>query len=301
MTAAIPFLCLLLTAEPVDTCFVQVAPLAEVAAVVNRSDDQERAVVLLHGLRVHPFSSRKVRQADFQAWQEPGSRLVDTLAAEADVYAFAYSQNADLETIAAEPALAEHVQALHAAGYRQVVLVGHSAGGLIARQFVEDHPNAGVTKVIQVCSPNGGSSWGKLTLGVRECQEPFLESLTKDARRAALERREDKCIPEHVEFACLVGRMSVDLEADLGALLGGGRDLRLSYSSACGDCILSLDSQWPADLQQQGIPAYPLPVAHFTAMFTRVAARRLVELVVEPQPRWTADEVAAAQRAAGVN
>ena len=51
-------------------------------------------------------------------------------------------------------------------------LVGYSAGALIARYFVEDSPDYGVTKVIQVCAPNGGSGWGKLTAGVRQSQEP---------------------------------------------------------------------------------------------------------------------------------
>jgi pimeloyl-ACP methyl ester carboxylesterase len=192
--------------------------------------------------------------------------------------------------------LSEHVRRLKAAGYQEIILVGHSAGGLLARYFVEDHPHAGVTKVIQVCSPNGGSTWGKFKLGVREVQEPFLNSLTKGQRRDALQQREDKRIPEHIEFVCLVGQMNVGMDADLGGLIGDSRELWLTYHAACGDCILSIESQWPEDLQQQGIPAYPLPVAHFTAMFTRSAALRLAELVVQPQPRWTSTKVADAQR-----
>ena len=92
--------------------------------------------------------------------------------------------------------------------------------------------------------------------------------------------------------------MNVDWEADIGSLCGDGTELRLSYAGVvCGDGVLSVESQWPADLQQQGIPAQPLPAAHFTAMFTSSAARRLVELIVEPQPRWTEEEVAAARHA----
>lgn len=289
--------CLLLAAEPIETRFVQVALAPEVAANLQRSEGQERAVVLMHGLRVQPFSSRKVRQPDFQLWQTPNSRLVTTLAEQADVYAFAYSQNESLDAIGAHPALGEHVQALQAAGYRQIVLIGHSAGGLIARQFVEDHPDSGVTKVIQVCSPNGGSSLGNLKAGVCACQEVFLDSLTKEGRRSALARREEKRIPEHVEFVSVVGQMNVQWEADLGSLLSDGKELRLTYAGVvCGDGVLSVESQWPDDLQQQGIPAHPLRVAHFTAMFTGSTARRLVELIVEPQPRWTAEETAAARR-----
>jgi pimeloyl-ACP methyl ester carboxylesterase len=288
----------LLSAEPIETQFVQVSPLPQFAASVQRSADQQRAVVLLHGLRVQPFMSRKVRQADFQLWQTPQSRLVTALAEHADVYAFAYSQNDALEAIVAHPALNEHVQALKSAGYRQIVLIGHSAGGLLARQFVEDYPDSGVTKVIQVCSPNGGSSLGKLTAGVCACQEPFLESLTKDRRCSGLAQRKDKRIPAHVEFACVVGRMNVEWEAEPGPLANDGKERRLTYAGVvCGDGILSVATQWPDDLQEQGIPVHPLRAAHFTAMFTGSVARRLAELVVEPQPRWTSDEVAAARRA----
>jgi pimeloyl-ACP methyl ester carboxylesterase len=218
---------------------------------------------------------------------------VTALAEHADVYAFAYSQNDSLDAIAAHPALGEHVQALKSAGYRQIVLVGHSAGGLLARQFVEDHPDAGVTKVIQVCSPNGGSSLGRLTVGVCSCQEAFLDSLTKAGRRASLEARKDKRVPEHIEFVCLVGQMNVAWEADVGSWYGD--PLRLSYAGACGDGVVSLESQWPADLQQQGIPARPLCVAHFAAMFTSCVSQRLAELIGAPQPRWSEVEVAAAR------
>src|SRR5687767_7087602 len=128
---AAPLLCVLLAAEPIETRFVQVSPPPQVADSIERSEDQERAVVLIHGLRVHPFSSKGVRRAELQLWQTPGSRLVEVIAADADVYALAYSQNADLASIAAEPAIARHVGRLKELGYAEIVLVGHSAGGLI--------------------------------------------------------------------------------------------------------------------------------------------------------------------------
>ncbi len=269
---------LLLMAEPIETQFVRVAPSTQASAVTQPSIPQDRAVVLLHGLRVQPFSSRKVRQAEFQPWQKPLSRLVQALAPHADVFAFAYSQNADLATIAAHPALAEHVQGLRDQGYREVVLVGHSAGGLLARHFVEDHPRAGVTKVIQVCAPNVGSSWGNLKLGVCECQEPFLDSLTKPAREASLMQRQHQRVPTDVEFVCLVGQLRLD-----------------QFRLDCGDGILNAASQWPRDLQEQGIPAHPLPVAHFTAMYSLATAQQIATLLCQPQPRWTGADVAAAR------
>ena len=289
--------CLLLAAEPIDTKFVQVAPQPKVAELVQRSPGQDRAVVLIHGLQVHPFNSRSVRKADFQLWQAPGSRLVAVLSAQADVYAVAYSQNADLEAIAAEPALVVHLGRLKELGYREIVLLGHSAGGLLARQLVEDQPQLGVTKVIQVCTPNAGSSWGNLSLGVRKVQEPFLESLTKDGRRQCLARRQEKSIPANVEFVCLMGQLIEDLQADVTVPVGDGRELRFACEGLnCGDGILSLQSQWPEDLQRQGIPVYPLRAAHFTAMFTSAAAMRIAELLTQSHPRWAPEEVDAVRQ-----
>jgi pimeloyl-ACP methyl ester carboxylesterase len=294
MSLILEFLCCLtLSAAPIDTRFEQVAPLP-VDSAVERSSGQGRAVVLLHGLQVRPFSSRNVRQADFQGWQEPGSRLVEALAPHADVYAFAYSQNARHDAIAAESDLGRHVSELKQAGYAEIVLVGHSAGGLIARLFVEDQPDCGVTKVIQVCSPNGGSMFGKLKLAVRKSQECFLDSLTEESRTRLLDRRQGVRIPDEVEFACVVGQLDLDYAAEIS--LGTNRFQVSLAGTICGDGILSPASQWTEDLQQQGIPVYPLRAAHCTIMYTGCAARRLAELVAQPQPRWTPEEVDEARR-----
>ncbi len=136
-------------------------------------------MLLLHGLRIHPISNAKVYEAQFHDWQMPGSVLVKALGRDADVYAFAYGQNARLESMAATPALANAVGKLRFLGYTDIVLLGHSTGGVVARLFVEDQPYAGVTKVIQVCAPNDGTSWAKLNFSVAKDQEPFLHSLTK--------------------------------------------------------------------------------------------------------------------------
>src|SRR6266481_2076616 len=52
----------------------------------------------------------------------------------ADVFALAYSQEVGVERVAETPVLRQAVSKLKALGYREVVLVGHSAGGLVARQ-----------------------------------------------------------------------------------------------------------------------------------------------------------------------
>jgi pimeloyl-ACP methyl ester carboxylesterase len=255
----------------IETKFVQVAPAVKVAGLV-RSAGQFRAVVLLHGFRPHPISGTNAMRAEFSGWEEPSSPLVKKLGRDADVFAFGYAQHLPVEEVSRAPALGRHVAALREAGYTDVVLIGYSAGALLARYFVEDHPAGGVTKVIQVCAPNGGTNWGKVTAGVRQSQEPFLLSLSKEARRAAMRDRAEKRLPPGVEFVCVVGAF--------------GR---------AGDGLVRFDCQWTRDLQQQGVPAVLLHTWHVAAMRSKAVTAKLAELVREPQPRWTAAQVEAAR------
>jgi pimeloyl-ACP methyl ester carboxylesterase len=273
MVAAMLALGLTLCAAPgLETQFVEVAPARDGIDWV-RSPAHERAVVLIHGLLVHPFSKTNAARAVLHGWQKPDSLLVKRLSGDSDVYAFAYAQTVPADEVADCPDLAAHVQRLRRVGYREVVLVGHSAGGLIARQFVEDHPEVGVTKVIQVCAPNEGSSWANWQ-AVRGSQVDFLDSLTKTRRRETLKVRSAKAVPASVAFACVVG---------VGAVTGDG--------------LVLCRSQWPDDLQRQGVPAYPLNCTHFFAVRTQKAAELLAGLVREPLPRWDASRVSAARRA----
>jgi pimeloyl-ACP methyl ester carboxylesterase len=264
----------LLGQEPaVETKFVQVAPAppANVAPPV-RTPFQRRAVVLLHGLQPHPISNSNPLHAELSGWEEAGSPLVKVVRKDADVFAFGYAQNRPVEDVARDVALRWHVASLRRAGYAEVVLVGYSAGALVARYAVEDCPECGVTKVIQVCAPNGGSSWGKFTAGVRQSQEPFLESLTKESRRAAMRDRSDKRIPPGVEFVCVVGAFG-----------------------KVGDGLVRADCQWTKDLQEQGVPAYLLHTPHVGAMRSKTVTTKLDELIREPQPRWPPNQVEAAR------
>lgn len=263
-------LCLL--AAELDTKFVQVRPAPADAAKIERSDGQQRAVVLVPGLWLHPFSNDNVKVAHFQDWQKPQAKLVEVLAEEADIFAFTYSQNCAVWDIAGVPALGDAIRRLRSAGYTEIVLLGHSAGGLIARQFVEDHPDAGVTKVIQVCSPNSGAGLGSLYRSVRQDQEPFIQSMTKTACREFWQSRTDKKVPAAVQFVCVVA-----VAGDIGK---------------AGDGVVSDESQWPEDLQQQGVAAVRLRTTHFTAVRSRRVAERLAELVREPQPRVDAKRIA---------
>src|SRR5262245_22331884 len=163
---------LTLAAGPVETKFAQVAPPPETPAAVVRSPGQRRAVVLVTGLYLHLIRESEVLHARFFSWQRPGSHLVSLLAEDADVFSFSYAQSAPITEIARLPDFAESVERLRQAGYAEIVLVGHSAGGLVVRQFVEEHPEAGVTKVVQVSAPNTGSGWAELVDAVRSLQKP---------------------------------------------------------------------------------------------------------------------------------
>ena len=288
MNASLLLICLVLAqlAPCVEIEFAQVAPPPREAKQITRSPNQDRAVVLIHGLRLHPFSTNNVSKAEMSSWQKPKSSLVTTLSKEADVFALAYSQNASLDTIANLPELVGHVRQLKRLGYRDIVLVGHSIGGVLARHLVEDHPELGVTKVIQVASPNAGSSWAKATWGVRKNQETFLESITHEGREKTLAGRAQKKIPEGVAFVCVVCRIPITVNAavDVG-------NVEVEVASKRGDGVVSCGCQWSADVQAQGIPAIVLDSAHFTAMRSNSTAEALARLIREPPGRWNVEQV----------
>jgi hypothetical protein len=282
---------------PVQTKWVQVGPVPRPAAALRRSPGRDRAVVLVQGLRPHPFSSRNVARADWHGWQKPGSRLVRALARDADVFAFAYGQNAAVEQIAESDGLADNLRQVRRLGYQEIVLVGYSAGGLVARHFVEDHPDAGVTKVVQVCTPNDGSGWADAPGLVRPPQRAFLSSLTRQGRQRCLAARADKKVPPSVEFVCLVGHRDVAVRVTASVELAEGQVVHLDVAAhGQGDGMVSSGSQWPADLQEQGVPAVPLSVGHFRAVRSKTGVATVARLVREKQPRWGAAQVAEARR-----
>src|SRR5262249_35931424 len=149
-------------------------------------------------------NQKNVARAEFKEWQLGTGHLVRALAPHADVFAFAYGQTQPLEQVAALPAFADGVRKLRELGYGEVVLLGHSAGGLIARQFVEDNPRRGVPRVVQVCSPNGGCPLAR-TKFIVGTQKPFADSLTEETRARVLKERAGKKVPDDVEFVCVVG------------------------------------------------------------------------------------------------
>jgi pimeloyl-ACP methyl ester carboxylesterase len=263
---------LAITHEPVAHVWAEVAPQPPRSQRV-RQPDRVRAVVLIHGLLLHPISHDAVIRARLAGWQEPNSALVKALANESDVYSFGYAQNAPVEAIALSPALWLGIQRLRALGYSEIALIGYSAGGLIARHFVEEFPTAGVNKVIQVCTPNGGSNWGRLTLSVRAAQVPFLTSLTRAARTQVLAQRAHRLIPPNVEFVCVVGSVGW-----------------------YGDILVASGAQWTDDLQAQGVPAFALWTDHLTVMRGWGSTGQIAALVRDWHPRWPNGRVAAGRR-----
>jgi len=153
-------------------------------------------------------------------------------------------------------------------GYAEVVLLGHSAGGLVCRQFVEDHRAAGVTKVVQVCAPNAGAFLARFDAVACSAQKPYVHSLTAASQRQCRQARDGAAIPADVEFVCVVG----DVVAKT-------------------DLVVSCKSQWSDDLQSQGIPAVRLHVSHLAAVQKPESIVAIARAVREPAPRWNTERV----------
>ena len=258
---------ILMTANPqIESRLEQVGPVP-VNGELTRSIGQTRAVILVHGYYFHLRESH-VPRAALRPWQKPGCTLVKTLQKEADVFSFGYGQNASLEDVVKFGGFGDEVARVKQLGYREIILLGHSAGGLIARQFVEDNPDCGVTRVVQVCTPNGGTPTAKAK--VHASQQVFVDSLTEEARQKCLKDRAGKRIPDKVEFVCVLGYLEGMKETD---------------------GVVPCACQWSVDLQKQCIPVVPLSVSHHESTRTEKAAKALAKLVREKQPRWQTSQV----------
>jgi hypothetical protein len=257
-------------APAVESTCLQVAP--HNGAKWARSDKQTQAVVLIHGFYLH-LKDKTVPKAAFRPWQNADGPVVKELSKSADVFIFAYGQNAPVDGIVKQSQLSDNIAQLRKLGYQEIVLVGHSAGGLIARNFVEDYPDAGVTKVVQVCAPNGGSPLA--TLHVPKSQQPFERCLSEDGRKECLKDRAAKKIPEKIQFVCIVAR---------------------SDAKAHTDGIVPCLNQWTADLQKQGIPAIGMIGGHREVVRDAKHAKALVAVICEPHPRWSAERIESAKK-----
>jgi pimeloyl-ACP methyl ester carboxylesterase len=274
-TAAIIGMLLASPVEHLPARFWQVTPeLRESALPPQRAKD--RAVVLVHGLVPQLVRSERARRPQPKSWQEPGSDMVRALEPDFDIFAFSYAQTLPIDLVCRCGGLRSGVARLKTAGYRDIVLVGHSAGAVIVRQFAEHHPRSGVTKVIAVGGPHSGSPLALVPdRVVPPVQKPFIKSLSPEVRVARGARCPDLC-PE-LEFCCVVGKLP-----------------RLS-----GDWIVPAASQWPPELRRQGIPAVVVPLGHFELVRSAHGARVVSELAREKLTRWTPAEVEQFERIIG--
>jgi hypothetical protein len=261
---------------PIDSICNQVAP-PHVDGKWTRTPNRTQAVLLIRGYQVH-LREAGVSKAELRPWQKADSPMVKELGKNADVFVFAYGQNAALDVVVKESKLSGSVALLRKLGYTDVALVGHSAGGLVARHFVEDHPDAGVTRVVQLAAPNGGSSFADLEAKFRivpKSQKAFLECLTIDHRRKCLEIRGHKLVPDKVQFICVVAKEAKHADTD---------------------GVVTCASQWTVDLQKQGIPAVSVLSSHSHMVRDDKVVETVASLLRTKQERWPAERVDKAKK-----
>jgi len=237
-------------------------------AAPEKPGEKTRALVLIPGLHVHPLRPTKATRPELRDWQQPKGELVKTLAKDFDVFAFGYAQTVSVDDVAQAPGLRDAVTKLRKAGYKEIVLVGHSAGGVIARQFAESNPDSGVTKVIAVAAPFAGAEAATFKIGYPKVQAPFVKSLTPEVRLEVTKTNKLAIGPD-VDFACVVCKLK-----------------RVET-----DGLVQIRSQWPEDLRQLGVPAVLSHVSHFEAMESADTAKTILELAKEKLKRWTPEEV----------
>lgn len=239
------------------------------ADVANQpiSVTKKRAVLLMHGLYLQIIRPERAGRPETQDWQRSRAPLIRELSPDFDVFTFAYAQTLPVDAVSLSLGLRAEVSRLKKAGYEEIILIGHSAGGIVARQFIERFPDTGVTKVIQVATPNDGSDYATIRLGIPKLQLPFLQSLAPESRQREIAR--PRKLPPDIEFCCVVCK-------------GGNRK---------SDTIVSFSSQWPDELQKQGVPAVLVPSYHNEAMKADAPVKVIGEVAREKLARWTREEV----------
>jgi hypothetical protein len=263
-------------AGAIDSICHQVAP-PHADGKWTRTPKHTQAVLLIRGYQVH-LREANVPKAELRPWQKADSPMVKELAKNADVFVFAYGQNGSLDVVIKESKLSGSIAQLRKLGYTDVALVGHSAGGLVARHYVEDHPDCGVTRVVQLAAPNGGSSLADLESKLKlvpKNQKAFVECLTIDHRRKCLDLRADKLVPEKVQFICVVAK---------------------DGKHADNDGVVTCVSQWTADLQKQGIPAVCVVSSHSHMVRDDKVVTTVADLLRTKQDRWPAERVDKAKK-----
>ncbi len=233
---------------------------------------KDRAVVLIHGLVLRLIHPEKASRPELHEWQEAKSPMVKALAEEFDVFSFSYAQTTSCDLVASSPGMKQQIENLRKAGYQEIILIAHSAGGLIARQFVERFPDVGVTKVISVCAPHTGTELATIGFGLPRPQVPFIKSLAPQLRQVSA--TEPIKLTDDLQFCAVVCKMK-----------GFGHDT-----------LVNVESQWPLELQSQGIPAVLVNINHFDAMKGDHSIAAIRELTRERLVRWSPEQVAQARK-----
>ncbi len=247
----------------------QVAPnRSHRSARVELLKTKDKAVLLIPGLKIHPVRPALATQPELHKWQLPNSELVRALASDFDVFALGYAQTAPVDVVARSPALHAQVQLLKDAGYREIVLIGHSAGGVVARLYAATYPKSGVTKVITTAAPHAGALIARIPVGYPKIQAPFVQSLTPEARRRCAQPV-DSDPQQPLEMVCVVARLP-----------------RLF-----SDGLVELESQWPEECRAAGVPVVVVEVSHFEVLLHPASVRKVAQLTREKLRRWTPEEV----------
>ncbi len=175
-------------------------PLGWVRLPAKRPGKDETPVILLHGL----FHSRScwlwtrywLRQAGFSS-----------------VYAINLPPWKDVESLTER--VAKKVDALrHKAGIDKVHLVGHSMGGIIARNYLQIRGGAGrVDRLVMLGTPNGGSKLAALALS------PLAASLMPGSE--LLQRLDAAAMPPETKVTAVYSRHdNIVIPFDNGRLQG---------------------------------------------------------------------------------
>lgn len=272
---AVAFTAALAPSVELPTLFWGIDPeILVVEADTRLKAKQDRAVVLLHGLLPRLWHPNRAEKPEAHDWQVKGGKLVKSLSDEADVYGFSYAQTRCVDEVAYSRGFRDGIAAIRAAGYKEIVLVGHSAGGLVIRRFVETFPESGVTKAIAVGTPFAGSGWANLPgFTLPKTQLAFIQSMSPDYREACAKDRKVK-LPPNVEFGVVLCKVN----------------------RSDGDTVVSLRSQWPEDLQAQGVPVVLANSGHLEAMTSEAVAKEVAKLVGGKILTWDEDKTAQARR-----
>ncbi len=229
-----------------------------------------KAVLCIPGLYPHPLRPERATKPEMHPWFEPKAPLLAALAPDFDVYAFGYAQTLPVDSVASSNGMRETIAKLKTAGYREIVLVGHSAGGIVAHQFAVRFPDSGVTKVIPVAAPYSGSDLAELNVGLPWTQVSYIKSLAPQPRQATL--KEDKAFPKTIEYCAMLCKVS-----------------RLP-----NDIMVNLESQWPPEVRQQGLPAALVNANHFEVLKSTIGVSTTVDLASSKLIRWSEADTAKA-------